>query len=371
MDKRPTSAIIDTGALRFNYSEIRKRITGAAKVMAIVKANAYGHGDIEVAKVLQGLGCEFFGVAIPEEGERLRNGGITRPIVVLGGVCPGQAKGLFDLALTPVVYDKDTAAEIDGYARAKGAVKKIHVKIDTGMGRLGVLADEAVPFFEWLKALKGLEVEAVLSHFAEAESEDRGYSKKQLEQFLKIVDSVRGLGFDPEFIDIANSSATVDYKDSHLKLIRPGIMLYGSYPAGHFMKKIELKPVMQIKTRILHIKRVPAGFPVSYGGTFTTKRESIIATLPIGYADGLPRSLSGKGAVLAGGKRAPIAGRVCMDLTMCDVTDVPGVKKGDEVVILGAQGREEIRIEEIAEKAGTISYEILCNISSRVPRVYI
>ncbi|MBI5588253.1 MAG: alanine racemase [Deltaproteobacteria bacterium] len=373
MERRPTCAIIDTGALKHNYFQLRKKISGTTKVMAVVKANAYGHGDVEVAGVLEALGCEFFGVAIAEEGERLRKNRIKSPIVLLGGVCPGQIRDIFELDLTPVVFDLTTAVALNSYAVKLGTVKRIHVKIDTGMGRLGLLPSEVVPFFMGLKGLSNLRLEALLSHFVEAEAGAGAgeYTGRQLELFLKSADIIKGLGVSPEFIDMANSAAVVAHPGSHMDIIRPGIMLYGSYPAPGFALDISLKPVMALKTRILHLKSVPAGFTVSYGRTFATTRESVIATLPIGYADGLPRKLSGRGEVLVRGARAGIAGRVCMDLTMCDVTNINGVAVGDEVVVIGTQGRETITVEEVAGKSDTISYEIFCNISGRVPRVYI
>lgn len=371
LERRPTSAIIDTEALKHNYFQLREKVSKTSKVMAVVKANAYGHGDIEVAGVLERLGCEFFGVAIAEEGERLRKSGIKRPIVVLGGAYPGQVKDIFSLDLTPVVFDILTAGALNSYAERLGTVKNIHVKIDTGMGRLGLLAGEIAPFFEELKGFKNLRLEAVLSHFAEAESADRDFTVKQLEDFVKSVDMIKGLGYAPEYIDMANSAAAAAHPDSRMDIVRPGIMLYGAYPAPRFAKEISLKPVLTLKTRVLHLKKVPPGFTVSYGRTFTAKKECVIATLPIGYADGLPRRLSGKGEVLVRGARAPIAGRVCMDLTMCDVTNINGVAVGDPVVVIGTQGTETIPVEEVAERSGTISYEIFCNISGRVPRVYI
>lgn len=371
MDRRPTAAFIDTGALRHNYSILKKRIPEGARIMAVVKANAYGHGDIEVARVLEDIGCSHFGVAILEEGDRLRRSGVKGSILVLGGIYPGQVTDIFDLDLTPVVFDIESARMIDAAAASKGTVKKIHVKIDTGMGRLGVPSNEAVPFFEDLKGLRHIKVEGVLSHFSESESEDRAFTQRQLKEFLDVVESIKGLGFSPEVVGIANSAAALDHPASHLGMVRPGLMLYGSYPSPRLRGSIDLKPVLELKTRILSLKRVPAGYPVSYGRTFVTKRESLIATLPIGYADGLPRRLSGTGEALVGGFRAPLAGRVCMDLVMCDVTGVPGVKTGDEAVFIGAQGHERITVEEVAEKAGTISYEVLCNISGRVPRVYL
>jgi len=371
LERRPTSAIVDTGALKHNYFQLRARVPETSKVMAVVKANAYGHGDVEVAGVLERLGCEFFGVAIAEEGERLRRNGVTRPIVVLGGVYPGQISDIFSLGLTPVVFDIRTARALNSYAEGLGETKDIHVKIDTGMGRLGLLPAEIPPFFEELKGLKNLRLEAVLSHFAEAESPDRDFTVRQIEEFFKSVDMIKGLGFAPEFIDMANSAAAVAHPDSRMDIIRPGIMLYGSYPDPRFANEISLKPVLTLKTRIVHLKKVPPGFTVSYGRTFTAKKESVIATLPIGYADGLPRRLSGSGEVLVRGTRAPIAGRVCMDLTMCDVTNINGVAVGDPVVVIGTQGSEQITVEEVAERSGTISYEIFCNISGRVPREYI
>jgi len=371
LETRPTFAVIDTEALKHNYFQLRDKVSPKAKVMAVVKANAYGHGDIEVAAVLESIGCELFGVAIAEEGERLRRNGIRRPIVVLGGVYPGQIKDIFALDLTPVVFDLATASALNAYAKKSGVVKDIHVKIDTGMGRLGLLPSEIPPFFNELKALKNLRLQALLSHFAEAESEDRDFTVKQLEDFTKSVETVKALGFAPDYIDIANSAAAVAHPSSRPDIVRPGIMLYGSYPTPNLAGEISLKPVMTLKTSILHLKKVPAGFTVSYGRTFTTQRESLIATLPIGYADGMPRALSGKGAVLVRGVRAPIAGRVCMDLTMCDVTNINGVAVGDPVVVIGTQGAETITAEEVAAKSGTISYEIFCNISARVPRVYI
>ncbi|MFQ5736011.1 MAG: alanine racemase [Thermodesulfobacteriota bacterium] len=371
MENRPTSAIIDMGALRFNYRQLRSKTSGATRMMAVVKANAYGHGDLEVAGLLEGLGCEYLGVAMPEEGARLRAGGVKAPVVVLGGVFPGQTEGLFEHDLTPVISDISTARRIDGFARGSGTVKKIHVKIDTGMGRLGLLPGDVAPFFDELRRLANIEVEAVLSHFSEAEALDRSFTRAQLALFLKAVEEIKGKGIAPAIIDVANSAATVDLPGSRLDLVRPGIMLYGSYPAPHLRDAVELAPVMSLKTRILHLKTLPAGSPVSYGRSFVTARKSTIAILPIGYGDGLPRLLSNRGSVLVRGRRAPIAGAVCMDLTMCDVTDVPGVSAGDEAVLIGRQGNEAITAEEVAGLAGTISYEIFCGISARVPRVYV
>lgn len=371
METRPTVALIDVGALKYNYARMLEALAPHAAIMVIVKANAYGHGDIEVSRALESVGCAMFGVVIVEEGIRLRQSGIKSDIVILGGIYQGQIKEVFDYSLTPVVFDIRMATALDGYAKARGERKKVHLKIDTGMGRLGILPGEMSAFLDEYVGLTNLDTEAILSHFAEAESEDRAFSDIQLKLFKDCADRVKRAGITPEFIDMANSAAAVGNADARFNLVRPGIMLYGAYPAPRFREEIDLRPVMSIKTRILRLKTVSAGTPISYGRRFVTKRESLIATLPIGYADGLPRRLSNVGEALIRGRRAPIVGTVCMDFTMCDVTDVSGVKQGDEAVILGAQGAERITIEEIAEKAGTISYEIFCNISSRVPRLYV
>lgn len=371
LEGRPTRAVIDTGALRHNYRAIRGLVGPATGVMAVVKANAYGHGDVEVSKVLEAEGCASFGVATVEEGERLRSAGVKAPVVVLGGIYPGQADSAITGELAPVVFDIDTARAVNDRALARGVVKGIHVKIDTGMGRLGLRASEVGPFFTALKGLKGLRVDGVMSHFVESESGDKSFSKRQLDEFLSAVRTIRSMGFDPGQIDIANSSGAVDMAPSRLDVVRTGIMLYGSYPAPRLREKVDLRPVMSVLTGVIQIKKVPPGTPISYGRTFVTERESLVATIPMGYADGLPRRLSGAGEVLVRGQRAPIVGLVCMDLAMVDVTEVEGVSTGDEVVVIGTSGREVITAEEVAEKAGTISYEIFCNISPRVPRRYV
>jgi len=372
LEKRPTSATIDLGALKTNYFQLRDRVRGGAGVLAVVKANAYGHGDVEVARVLEGLGCEFLGVAIPEEGARLREAGIKKPIIVLGGLFPNQAGDIIDLGLTPVVFDASTASILNSAANERGTVQEIHVKIDTGMGRLGLRPEEVGPFFSRLKGLENLRLGALHSHFAESEREEKRFSEEQMTGFESSVALIRQMGFDPKYVGISNSAAIIEHLDgARFNLVRPGIMLYGSYPDGRLRGKIDLKPVLELKTRILHLKSIPPGGSVSYGRRFVAKRQSMIATLPIGYADGLPRSLGNTGEVLVRGRRAPIAGTVCMDLIMADVTDIPGVQNGDEAVIIGSQGSEAITAEEVAAKAGTISYEIFCRISQRVQRIYV
>ena len=370
MLKRPTHAIIHREALCHNYRELQRSLSAETALMAVVKADAYGHGAVSVAAELAAAGCKFFAVALASEAIELRETGITAPILILGGVWREDLDHIFNLRLTPVIHDIESALLIQEKAAKEKVVKPVHLKIDTGMARMGIRPDEAPFFLERFKEMKNLCLEGLLSHFSEAEVLGSEFSATQLRAFKETAGLTRERGYKIKYRHMANSAAIVLIRDSHFDLVRPGIMLYGSYPAGLSTQEIDLKPVMELKTRVLQLKRLPAGSPVSYGQTFVTERDSIIATLPVGYGDGLPRKLSGAGDVIIRGKRAPIRGLICMDLTMCDVTDIPGVKKGDEVTIIGRDGTEEITASEIAEKTGTISYEIFCNITKRVPRIY-
>ena len=371
MTERPTRALINLDNLKANFVELKSLASGSAQVMAVVKADAYGHGDKVIAKALDSFGCDVFGVAMIEEGIRLREAGIKKPIVVLGGLLPGQGPDSFNHDLTPVIYDLSTARRLDRIAGETGTRKKVHVKVDTGMGRLGILPEEVEEFFKEFKGLKNIVLEGLMSHYADMEVEDKTFSRAQLDRFLEVVERVRSMGFTPKFVHMSNSAAIVDFKETHMDMIRAGLMLYGAYPAQRFVDKIKLKPVMELKTAIICIKKIPKGSSVSYGRTFVAAEDCLIATIPAGYADGIPRRLSNNGEALVRGSYAPIAGTVCMDMTMLDVTDVDGAQVGDEVVLIGAQGAEEITALEVAQRAGTIPYEILCNIGARVPRVVV
>ena len=372
MNRRPTLAIIDRAAVKSNYVHLKKNLAKGVKILAVVKANAYGHGAVEITKTLEKAGCDFFGVAVCEEGIELRRAGIKSRLIILGGIYPDQIRDVVKYDLTPVIFDIETAHLLnDALFRKTDRGIKVHIKIDTGMGRLGLLPNEVVPFFHRLKGLANLEVEGLLSHFAEADEDNKDFSRKQLNTFLKVIKAVRDSGLDPQFLHIANSAAVIEYAPSHFNMVRPGIMLYGVYPAQRMTKRISLKPAMRLVTRIVHLKKAPKGSSISYGRKYVTKKEGVIAAIPIGYADGYPRHLSNKGEVLIRGQRAVVAGVVCMDITMLDVTDIKGVNKGDEVVIIGRQGADEITADEVAKQAGTIPYEIFCGISSRVPRVYL
>jgi alanine racemase len=371
---RPTRAEISLDALEHNFTQIKKQTGTTRKILTVIKANAYGHGAVSIAKTLEGLGVDFFGVATCEEAVELRQASITTPIIVLGGFFHGQGDYAHRFGLIPVVYNLESAEELSRCSSANNRTIPIHLKIDTGMGRLGILPSETRFFAQKLSQLKGIEVEGILSHLADTNQENHSgveFTRRQIELFNQQVEELGKMGITPLYRHLANSAASIDELPKSFNLIRPGIMLYGSYPAKRFQQTIDLKPVMSLTTRIISLKKVPQGSSISYGRTFTCERDSLIAALPIGYADGYCRSLSNRGEVLIRGTKAHVVGVVCMDMVMIDVTDVPGVSLGDEVVLMGSQEGEVITAEDIAEKMSTISYEFLCGIGPRVPRVYI
>ena len=339
----------------------------------MVKADAYGHGAVRIARILESLGVDFFGVATCEEGVELRQAAIKTPTIVLGGAFPDQGPCVQDHDLIPVVYNLESAQELSRSAGAGGSQIKVHIKIDTGMGRLGILPGQIRPFFQALSKLKGLEIHGVLTHLADTNGDsDAGneFTRRQIDLFQQTIDELARLGIHPPYTHLANSAAIITSLPHTCNLVRPGIMLYGIHPAKGMKQVLDLSPVMSLTTKIVSLKKVPKGTTISYGRTFTCERDSLIAALPIGYADGYRRTLSNCGEVLVRGKRAPVAGVVCMDMTMIDVTGLPGVALYDEVVLLGAQGTDRITAQEIADRTHTIPYEVLCAISARVPRVY-
>ena len=366
---RPTVGEVDLGALEFNYRQIRKRIPSGVKLLAVVKADAYGHGAIPVSLRLEKSGVEYLGVAIPEEGVELRKGGVKASILVLGGIFGAEVDQIFRFRLTPVIFRKDSLKILSREAEKRGRRVKVHLKVDTGMGRLGVPLNLWPDFLKEVRRFPRIDIEGILSHFSMMD-EERDFTQDQWRAFERAVATAQELGISFQYLHMASSATLTAFPAYSAKLVRPGIMLYGSYPSPAFQSLVQLKPVMTLKTRIHFLKRVPPGTRISYGGTFTTKRESLIATLPIGYADGYSRHLSNHGEVLIHGKRAPVVGKVCMDFIMVDVTDIPRVSVGDEVILMGKQGREQITPEEIAEKINSISYEVLCSIGKRVPRIY-
>jgi alanine racemase len=368
---RPTVAEIDLRALEFNYRQIRKKVPRGTKILGVVKADAYGHGSLRVSLTLEALGIEYLGVAIPDEGIELRRGGVRTPILILGGLySEEEGKRFLRYGLTPVVFEKESLRLLSREAKKERKRIRVHLKVDTGMGRLGVSMEDWPAFLQEVKRWREIEVEGILSHFSMADEDGGAYSKKQWEKLERAVAAAEASGLRPRYIHMANSANLAAFAFCAGNLVRPGIMLYGSYPSPTFEKRIKLRSLMTLKTRIHFLKSVPPGSRISYGGTFVTKRESLIATLPIGYADGYNRLLSNRGEVLIRGRRAPVVGTVCMDYIMVDVSHIASVAPDDEVVLLGKQGRGKITAEEIAAKLGTISYEVLCSVGKRVPRVY-
>jgi alanine racemase len=368
---RPTVCCVDLAALRWNFGQIKRKIGPHKKILPMVKASAYGHGAVAVARTLADEGAHGFGVATFEEAVELRQAGIRCAILVVAGAYPEQVGQFIERQVTAAVHDRAAMKRLDAAAQACGAKLAVHIKIDTGMGRLGFLAAEIDSWLPEIQKLKALKVEGVFSHFSQAESVQGDYTQKQLRIFHDVVAQLRSRILPPPIAHLANSAATITLPGAYFDMVRPGIMLYGAYPSREMVDQIDLRPVMSWKTCIAQLKKVPAGTSISYGQTFVTQRESVIATLPVGYADGYKRLLSNRGAVLIKGRRAPIAGRVCMDLTMVDVTDIANVQPGDEVVLLGRQAAAEITADEMAAWADTISYEIFTSLSTRVPRIHL
>ena len=370
---RPTWAEIDLDALAHNFRAIRGRVGSSVKVLAAVKANAYGHGAVRCAPRLEKEGADWFGVALPEEGIQLRDAGTTKPILCLGGIWAGQESLCIQQNLTPVVYRMDAIEALDRAAKDAQQTVDVHVKIDTGMGRLGVRADDVPNFCAALKRFANIRVDGLMTHLASADDEQQAdFTAAQLQRFQDAVVTFRDHAFEPTFIHAANSAGLFTFAESRGNMVRPGGTLYG-FTRDVLPPKLEtppLRPVMSLYSRIMLLKRVPKGEKLGYDGTFETARESVIATIPIGYDDGYRRGFSNKARVVVRGQFAPVVGRVSMDLTIIDVTEVAGAALDDQVTLLGSDGNCSITAEDLGELAGTISYEVACGISPRVPRVY-
>ncbi len=370
---RPTRAEVSADALRANLKTARQ-LASPAEVLAVVKANAYGHGAVQVARVLEDAGVAMLGVALVEEGVELRNSGIKTPILVMGGSYDYGYQALVDHQLTPSIFRREQLGNLTQAAQRSGRPAAIHLKLDTGMSRLGLQLDELPAFLTLLEEAKGaIVLDGFFSHFANADVENDPLTPKQIERYREGLQAVRAAGFAPRFRHLTNSAGLLalgPLADSlDLNLVRPGLMLYGLAPDHWLSGRAKLQRVLAWKTGVMHLKVVPPQTSVSYGGTWVAQRPSTIATLPIGYADGFSRVYSGRASVLVRGQRAKVVGRVTMDMCMVDVTDIEGVKLGDEVVILGAQGSEEVTAEELAELAQTLHYEVLCSLGARVPRL--
>lgn len=370
--EKRTWAQVSVGAIRNNYENMRLKLPEGCKFLGVVKANAYGHGAVQVAKMLQEYGCDYLAVACLDEAEELRAAGLKLPILILGATVPEFAQRVADCGATQSIGSLEAAKEFSHVLQKAGKTVKVHIKLETGMGRTGFNVKHG-DVSEAVQAvlLPGLDIEGVFTHFAVSDEPDgEEYTRAQFKLFMDATEKIeKDSGIHFSIKHCANSGVMVNYPDMYLDMVRPGIALYGVFPGAH-EKGLELTPAMELKSRIVELHDLEPGETVSYGCTFKAERKTRVAVLPIGYADGLHRVLSGRLEVLVCGVRCKQIGRICMDMCMVDVTDVPNVQVGDVATIFGKDNEAIICVTELAEKAGTISYEILSNIAARVPRFY-
>lgn len=371
-DFRPAWAEINLDNLENNIKEIR-RVSESKDIIAVIKADGYGHGALDIAPTLLENGATRIAVAVISEAVELREGGINCPIMILGFTPPTFADELIDYDIEQTVFTYDLAKALSDAAVKKSKTAKIHIALDTGMGRIGFFPDEkGVEEVYKISKLPNIILEGLFSHFAAADEKDKEYTNQQVEKYNWFYNRLLEKHVKINIRHVANSAAIIDMPELHYDAVRPGIILYGYYPSDEVnKKKINLKPVMTLKTNIVHIKTMESGMCISYGRKFRTERKSTIATIPIGYADGYTRLLFNKARVIINGKFAPVVGRICMDQCMVDVTDIGNVNVGDEVILLGEDNGLKFNADDIAELIGTINYEITCMIGKRVPRVYI
>jgi alanine racemase len=374
-ESRPTFAEIDLAALHHNFKVIRSALPDSTEILAVVKADAYGHGFMDISRELEVLGVNAFGVAFLAEGIQLRKSGIDKPILLLGGVYPEQERKCIGFNLSTVVFTLEQAQALDRAAGKLFRKAQVHLKVDTGMGRLGIRHVDVPAFLQELKKLPNIAMEGLISHFASADELDesgRRFTELQTARFEQVLAETRAAGFTPRYIHIANSAGALLSDIPGCNLVRPGIALYGALPSPDFQGRLDLQPVMRLKSRIAMLKWIEAGTTISYARRFTAPDRTLVASVPVGYADGYPRALTNKSEVLVRGQRARVAGTICMDWIMLDVTHIPCIAVGDDVTLMGSDGLgNSIRAEELATAAGTIPYEIFCGISKRVPRIYL
>ena len=370
---RPVYLEINMDNLTNNYNEIRRIVNPNTKIMAVIKANAYGHGSVELAKMYEKIGVDRLAVSIISEAVELRREGIKIPIQLLNYTPESQLGLVIDNDIIQGIYTYEDAKLLSDLAVKKGKKAKIHIKIDTGMGRIGFLPNEdSIKEIVKIHKLPKLEMEGMFTHFAKADETDKSFTKIQFERFNWVSEKLEENGIELKVKHVSNSAAIIDLPEYNLDLVRPGIILYGYYPSDEVNKnKINLKPAMTLKAKISNIKTVPEGTGISYGHIYSTSKRSVIATVPIGYADGYSRILSGKADVCINNKRAPIVGRICMDQMMVDITGIDNANIGDEVVLFGYDNESYPRVEELASLLGTINYEFICMMGRRIPRVFI
>lgn len=363
-------ARINMDNLRYNVSKMKSLVKKDMKTLVVIKADAYGHGAVEIAKRIDDL-SDYYGVATIDEGIELRNAGVTKPILIIGYTDYREFDKLIAYNITQAVYDVSEAKLLSDLAVSKGCKAKVHIKVDTGMSRIGFLVnDEGIAAAKELLSMEGLEVEGIFTHYAKADEVDKKYAYGQKEKFLYFINELEKGAFKFAIKHIDNSAGTMEIEDDEFDMVRLGIVTYGLYPSDEVEKSVLIKPVMSLIAHVAHVKTLPAGVGVGYGWTYTTTKETKIATVTVGYADGYPRALSNIGKVIVKGEYAPIIGRVCMDQIMIDVTDIKDVELRDEVILIGSDNDKTITVEEVAAPAASFNYELVCNIARRVPRVY-
>ncbi len=366
-------AKIDLDAIRNNLYAIKALLSPSARILAVIKADGYGHGAVPIAETLQDEDClAGFAVATAEEALELRQNGIAKPILILGYVFPEHYPMLVAQQIRPAVFTLDMAVQLSQAASGQQRDIPVHIKIDTGMSRIGMPANaQSAQLIAQIAALPHLVTEGMFTHFARADEADKTSALSQLSQFQQMIRLTRQAGVRIPYVHCSNSAAIIDLPQANMDLVRAGIILYGLWPSQEVQKdRIRLQPALELVSHVAYVKRLEAGRSVSYGGTYTAAEPRIIATIPVGYADGYPRSLSNKGCVLIHGRRAPVLGRVCMDQFMVDVTHIPDVKTGDRVILAGRDGEQALTLEELGERSGRFNYEFACGLSKRIPRVF-
>lgn len=368
-------AAVDLDAVRYNMEQMHKHLSPGTKMMGVIKTDGYGHGAVPIGRELEALSyVSGYAVATAEEAFTLREAGLKKPILILGYTFPYSYEELIRRGIRPAVFRMDSVEALADCARRIGQEAHVHIKVDTGMSRVGIMPDEDGLFFvEQLIHTEGIAVEGIFTHFARADETDKGPAREQLSRFLDFVEQIeKRLGYAIPVKHCSNSAGILELPEANLNMVRAGITIYGLWPSEEVSREvISLRPVLSLKSHVVYIKEVGAGVPVSYGGTYVTERKTLIATIPVGYGDGYPRSLSGKGYVLIRGKRAPILGRVCMDQFMVDVSQIPGVSQGDEVTLIGKDKEAEITMEQLGALSGRFNYELACNLGERIPRIYL
>ncbi|MCL5038179.1 MAG: alanine racemase [Chloroflexi bacterium] len=369
MDKM-TWLEIDLSAVRHNFNIIRRRVGKDVAVLCVVKADAYGHGAVEVGRVLEEAGADRLAVATVDEAKQLHKAGIKIPVQILSATLPGQAPAIVKFGFIPSVFTREMASSLSEEAAKQGRELKVHLKVETGMGRIGILPDEAVEIARYIQDLPNIELEGVFTHFATAASPDKEYVYEQWNAFNKVLEDLKAAGIKYKYAHVATSAVLIDYPEMKLNMVRPGLIIYGMVPSPQMLHKLPLRPVLSLKARVVYAKKLPEDMTLSYDRTYTAPRGSVIATLPLGYADGYSRMLSNRGWVLLRGMEVPVVGRVCMDSILVDATSVGEVFPGEVAVIIGHQLDRYISVDDIASLMDTINYEVTTLLGKRHPRFF-